>query len=79
MHPLHVGVLLDNTPDDHFALGGAGLVGAAVVGLNLTRLGDALARDITQTDLSVIVTESRHLEALRTLFAISCRGRAKPP
>ena len=35
--PPHIAVLLDNTPDYVFALCGAGLVGAAVVGLNHTR------------------------------------------
>ena len=35
--PTHVGVLLDNTPDYLFALGGAAFAGATVVGLNPTR------------------------------------------
>src|SRR6266487_4413628 len=41
---LHVGVLLDNTPDYLFALGGAALAGAAVVGLNHTRRDEHLLR-----------------------------------
>jgi fatty-acyl-CoA synthase len=61
--PLHVGVLLDNTPDYLFALGGAALAGAAVVGLNHTRRGEHLLRDITHTHVGLIVTEPRH-EAL---------------
>ena len=44
-------VLLDNTPDYLFALGGAALVGAAVVGLNHTRRGEHLLRDIEHTAL----------------------------
>src|SRR5438132_456698 len=48
--PLHVGVLLDNTPEYLFALGGAGYAGATIVGLNPTRSGDALLRDIDHTD-----------------------------
>jgi len=67
MRPLHVGVLLDNSPDYLFALGGAGLVGAAVVGLNHTRVGEALARDIGHTDLSLVVTETGHLDALAAI------------
>jgi len=43
--PLHVGVLLDNTPEYLFALGGAALSGSAVVGLNHTRRGEHLGRD----------------------------------
>ena len=39
---VHVGVLLDNTPDYLFALGGAALAGAAVVGLNHTRRDEHL-------------------------------------
>jgi fatty-acyl-CoA synthase len=37
--PFHVGVLLDNVPEYLFALGGAALAGATVVGLNPTRVG----------------------------------------
>jgi fatty-acyl-CoA synthase len=62
--PPHVAVLLDNTPDYVIAIGGAGLVGACVVGLNHTRRGEHLARDITYTDVQILVTEPRHLELL---------------
>ena len=58
--PLHVGVLLDNTPDYLFALGGAALSGSTLVGLNHTRTGEHLLRDVTHTDVDVIVTEPDH-------------------
>ncbi|MBV8463911.1 MAG: AMP-binding protein [Acidimicrobiales bacterium] len=58
--PPHVGVLLDNTPDYVFALCGAGLAGAAVVGLNHTRVGEHLGQDIAHTDVQLLVTEPRH-------------------
>ncbi len=58
--PPHVGVLLDNTPDYVFALCGAGLAGAAAVGLNHTRRGEHLAHDISHTDVQLIITEPRH-------------------
>jgi fatty-acyl-CoA synthase len=58
--PPHVGVLLDNTPDYVFALCGAGIAGVAVAGLNYTRLGEHLARDIVHTDLQLVLTEPRH-------------------
>ena len=61
--PPHVGVLLDNTPDYLFALGGAALSGAAVVGLNHTRRGEHLLRDIEHTHVGLLITEPRH-EAL---------------
>jgi fatty-acyl-CoA synthase len=58
--PPHVGVLLDNTPDYVFALCGAGLAGVAVAGLNYTRRGQHLARDISHTDVQLVITEPRH-------------------
>jgi fatty-acyl-CoA synthase len=58
--PPHVAVLLDNTPDYVFALCGAGLIGAALVGLNHTRRDEHLARDITYTDVQLVITEPRH-------------------
>jgi len=58
--PLHVGVLLDNTPDYLFALGGAALAGATVVGLNHTRTGEHLARDVHHTDVDLLVSEPGH-------------------
>jgi fatty-acyl-CoA synthase len=66
--PFHVGVLLDNTPDYLFALGGAALAGATVVGLNPTRRGDNLLRDILHTDVATIVTEPRHQDLLEPLL-----------
>jgi fatty-acyl-CoA synthase len=63
--PPHVGVLLDNTPDYVFALCGAGLVGAAVVGLNHTRRDEHLARDISHTDVQLLITEPRHQALLQ--------------
>ena len=51
--PPHVGLLLDNTPDYVFALCGAGLAGTAVAGLNHTRVGEHLARDIVHTDVQL--------------------------
>jgi fatty-acyl-CoA synthase len=56
----HVGLLLDNTPDYVFALCGAGLAGVAVAGLNHTRVGEHLARDIVHTDVQFVITEPRH-------------------
>ncbi|MGY0486358.1 AMP-binding protein [Streptomyces sp. WG-D5] len=60
----HVGVLLDNTPEFPQWLGAAALSGAAVAGLNPTRRGAELARDITHTECRVLVTERAHLPLL---------------
>ncbi len=73
--PLHVGVLLDNTPDYVFALCGAGLAGVAVAGLNYTRMGEHLGRDIVHTDLQFVITEPRHQAQL----AAATGGLDLPP
>jgi len=54
----HVGVLLPNGPEYLFWLNGAALAGAAVVGINPTRRGEALAADVRATDCAMIVTDS---------------------
>ncbi|MGW7461581.1 AMP-binding protein [Streptomyces sp. NPDC054797] len=63
----HLGVLLDNTPEFPFWLGAAALAGAAVAGINPTRRGPELARDILHTDCRILVTERAHLPLLRGL------------
>jgi fatty-acyl-CoA synthase len=65
--PTHVGVLADNIPEYLFALGGAGLSGSAVVGLNHTRVGEHLRRDLVHTDCDVVIVEPRHRNALAGL------------
>jgi fatty-acyl-CoA synthase len=65
--PLHVGVLLDNVPEYSFWLGAAAFAGRAVVGINPTRRGAELARDIRHTDCALIVTEERHAPLLEGL------------
>ncbi|QNS06037.1 long-chain-fatty-acid--CoA ligase [Streptomyces xanthii] len=60
----HVGVLLDNTPEFPQWLGAAALAGAAVAGINPTRRGAELARDITHTDCRVLVTDRSRLPLL---------------
>lgn len=67
--PPHVGVLLDNTPDYVFALCGAALSGSVVAGLNSTRHGAHLARDIEHTDLQLVLTEPRHQDQLDAALA----------
>jgi len=56
--PFHVGVLMENTPTYVAALCGAALAGATLVGLNDTRRGDALARDIEHTDIGLLVVQA---------------------
>lgn len=56
--PFHIGVMLENTPEYLFLIGGAALCGATVVGVNLTRRGAELAADIRFTDCDVLITDS---------------------
>ncbi|TLQ45708.1 AMP-binding protein [Streptomyces marianii] len=60
----HLGVLLDNTHEFPLWIGAAALTGAAVAGINPTRRGAELARDILHTDCRVLVTERAHLPLL---------------
>ncbi len=65
--PPHIGVLLDNTPEFTMWLGAAAVTGAAVVGINPTRRGDELARDITYTECQVVITEPSQVDLLEGL------------
>lgn len=60
----HVGALLDNTPEYPLWLSAAALSGASVAGINPTRRGPELARDILHTECRVLVTERTHLPLL---------------
>lgn len=63
----HVGVLLENTPEYVFLLGGAAVASAVVVGINPTRRGDELARDIHHTDCTVVLTDAGQAPLLEGL------------
>ena len=65
--PFHVGVLLENVPEYLFMTGAASLAGATVVGINPTRRGAGLERDIRHTDCQILVTEERHAALLEGL------------
>src|SRR5690606_29945268 len=65
--PFHVGVLLDNVPEFAFFLAACALSGATLVGINPTRQGAELARDVNHTDCKVVITESRHAPLLEGL------------
>jgi fatty-acyl-CoA synthase len=63
----HIGVLLPNGPDYLFWLNGAALAGAAIVGINPTRRGEALAADVRATDCALIVTDAEGAALLEEL------------
>lgn len=56
---IHVGLLLENTPDNVFWICAASLSGAVVVGVNSSRSGPEIADDIRHADVDLIVTEPR--------------------
>jgi fatty-acyl-CoA synthase len=62
--PPHVGVLLDNVPEFPMWLSAAALAGDAIVGINPTRRGPELERDIRHADCQLIVTEARYVAML---------------
>jgi fatty-acyl-CoA synthase len=63
----HVGVLLPNGSEYLFWLNGTALAGAAIVGINPTRRGEALAADIRATHCAVIVTDDEGAGLLQGL------------
>ncbi len=63
--PFHVGVLMDNLPAFVFAELGCALAGATLVGLNPTRTGAFLARDVVYADCQLAVVEERYAHQLR--------------
>lgn len=73
--PRHVGVLLENTPEYLFWINGAAMAGAATVGLNSTRRGEELARDVRHTDCQAVVTDRAHLPLLEGADLGDAAGR----
>jgi fatty-acyl-CoA synthase len=67
--PFHVGLLLENRPEFVLAELGAGLCGAVIVGLNPTRRGEPLARDIAHADCQIVLTEERFAPELAGTLA----------
>jgi fatty-acyl-CoA synthase len=55
--PPHVGVLLPNTPDYVVTLFGAALAGACIVGINATRRGAELVRDVKHTECQFVLSD----------------------
>jgi fatty-acyl-CoA synthase len=62
--PLHVGVLMGNTPDMLTAMASASLGGYVLCGVNTTRRGDGLVRDIARVDCQFLLTDLDHLHLL---------------
>ncbi len=65
--PLHVGTILGNTPAMVTAMAAAGLGGYVLCGINTTRRGDGLARDIAVADCQILLTDAPHRHLLEGL------------
>ncbi|MER6311477.1 AMP-binding protein [Streptomyces sp. NPDC001657] len=63
----HIGVLLDNVLEYPLWLSAAALAGAAVAGINPTRRGPELLRDIRHTDCALLITERAYVPMLAGL------------
>jgi fatty-acyl-CoA synthase len=70
----HIGVLLENTPEFTMWLGAAAVTGSVVVGINPTRRGAELARDITHTSCQIVVTEISQVALLEGLDLGAANG-----
>ena len=73
--PPHIGLLLDNVPEFPTWLGAAALADDVIVGINPTRRGPELERDIRHADCQLIVTEARYLDLLADLDLGPAAGR----
>ncbi|HEX9765301.1 MAG TPA: AMP-binding protein [Nitriliruptorales bacterium] len=71
----HVGMLADNGPGWLLALGGAGIAGATLVGLNTTRTAEGLVRDARHANVSILVHDDRHPDAVEALRGIVPENR----
>jgi fatty-acyl-CoA synthase len=85
--PAHVGVLLGNTPFFSSVLVAAALTGLIPVGLNPTRRGDALARDVERADCQLVLTDDPsvvpvgldHIDIESASWAAELAARDAPP
>ncbi|MDO9456403.1 fatty-acid--CoA ligase FadD1 [Nocardioides sp.] len=62
--PLHVGVLLGNTPEMLRSMAAAALGGYVLCGINTTRRGPALLADVRRSDCQVLVVNAEHRDLL---------------
>ncbi|HVV10252.1 long-chain-fatty-acid--CoA ligase [Amycolatopsis sp.] len=65
--PPHIGVLADNQPRFSALLGACAFSGSVLVGLNPTRRGEALARDVRASDCQLVLTEPKYAPLLAGL------------
>ena len=64
--PPHLGVLLPNVAEYVFQILGAALAGACVVGVNATRRGAELARDIEHTACQLVLADAAYADLIES-------------
>jgi fatty-acyl-CoA synthase len=62
--PPHVGVLLPNVPEYVFQILGAALAGACIVGVNPSRRGAELARDVEHTSCQLMLSDATYSDLI---------------
>ena len=62
--PMHIASLLGNTPDMLRMMAAAGLGGYTLCGINNTRRGEGLLKDIRRADCQLLVTDAEHRSLL---------------
>ncbi len=62
--PMHVGTLLGNGPDMLRAMAAAALGGYTLCGINNTRRGEGLLKDLRRSESQILVTDAEHLPLL---------------
>lgn len=71
--PMHIGVLLANSPTMLIAIAAGAVGGYVTAGINNTRRGDGLARDIRRADCQVLLVDAEHRGLLDGLDLGDCR------
>lgn len=71
--PRHFGLLMENVPEFSLLLGAAAFSGTVAAGLNTTRRGPALARDVQLSDCQVVFTENSQAHLLEDVDLGGCR------
>ena len=58
--PMHVGTLLGNTPEMLLMMAAGGLGGFTLCGINNTRRGEGLLKDVRRAECQLLVTDAEH-------------------
>jgi len=83
--PPHIGILLPNVPEYVFQILGAALAGTCIVGVNATRRGAELSRDIAHTRCQLVLADATYADLIDNPVRVEnapwagYAGAASPP